>query len=166
MGDLLKSGIPISLNHKNGQNILETFGNAFGVQNQRYDAIQNINQRVSDFKKANGITTPYETVYDPEADAYNALRTAIEHSDQSGAKLEYQKLAQKIDPAKIQKHFKESLLRPFTGSKANDVKFYNSLDEIGKREYQEAKDLRAARLSMVQSLGGTSPHFPSTKSPQ
>jgi hypothetical protein len=159
MKDLLMSGIPISMRIRNGTKILESFGNAFGVQNQRYDAVQNIHQRADDFKKKNGITTPYETVYDPEADAYNTLRNAIERGDQSGAKAEYQKLAQKIAPAKIQKHFKESLSRPFTGSKANDAKFYNSLDEQGKQEYKEAKDLRAARLKMVESLGGTAPNF-------
>jgi hypothetical protein len=42
----------------------------------------------------------------------------------------------------------------FTGSKENDAKFFNSLSEVGKMEFKEAKDLRAARLSAVESLAG------------
>ena len=152
MGDLLKSGIPISLSRKNGQNILESFGNAMGVQNQRYDAEQNIQQKAADFKSANNIKTPYETVYNPDADKFAALRNFIQEGNQKSAQVEFNKLAQTVPPEKIYEHFKLSLNRSLTGSKANDAKFYNGLNEVGKMEYKEAKDLQKSRLRLALSL--------------
>jgi hypothetical protein len=152
MKDLLKSGIPISFSHKNGQTVLESFGNAFGVQNQHYDAIQNIQQRAQDFKSALGIKSAYETIYDADEDKYKALRDAMQDGNQKSMQTEFTKLKQTTPPSKIREHFKLSLSRPFTGSAANDSKFYNSLDERGKDELQEAKDLRKARLRMINSL--------------
>jgi hypothetical protein len=159
MKDVLESGIPISMRIQNGSKILESFSNAFGVQNQRYDAVQNIQQRIADWKSKQGIKTPYETVYDPAADVYNGLRNAIDSGDKSGAVKEYQKLSQKITPAKIQQHFKESLSRPLTGSKAHDDAFFNSLDDVGKSEFREALNLRNARLAAVSSLTGNSQSY-------
>ena len=154
MTDLLKSGIPISFNRKNGQNVLESFGNAFGVQNQRYDAVQNIYQKAADFKAAHNIKTPYETIYNPDEDKFKALRNAVYEGNQPLAKKEYDKLKLEIPPDKIRDHFRRSLTMSFTGSKENDLKFYNSLGEVGKQEFKEAKDLRAARLTAVESLAG------------
>jgi hypothetical protein len=154
MTDLLKSGIPISFNRKNGQNVLESFGNAFGVQNQRYDAVQNIYQKAADFKAENKIQTPYETIYNPDEDKFKALRNAVYDGNQPLAKKEYEKLKLEIPADKIRDHFRRSLTMTFTGSKENDLKFYNSLNEIGKMEFKEAKDLRAARLAAVESLAG------------
>jgi len=54
--------------------------------------------------------------------------------------------------AKIRQHFQLSFSHPFTGSRANDAKFYSGLDETGKQEFKEAQDLRQARLRMVMSL--------------
>ena len=152
MKDLLKSGIPIAFNHRNGQTVLETFGNAFGVQNQRYDAVQNIHQKVTDWKSANGIKDSYEVLYNPDADKFNSLRTAIQEGNKKEAQAQFDKLKQTVPPSKIYQHFKDSLNRPMTGSRANDLKFYNSLNEEGKIEFKEAKDLQRARLNSVMSL--------------
>ena len=160
MGDLLKSGIPISMNHKNGQNILETFGNALGVQNQRYDAQQNIQQKAADFKSANNIKIAYETIYNPDDDKFSALRNAINEGNQKLAQTEFNKLKGIIPSAKIYQHFKLSLNRTLTGSRANDQKFYNGLNEVGKREYKMAQDLQRSRLKMALSLKTTSPETP------
>jgi hypothetical protein len=160
MGDLLKSGIPISMNHKNGQNILETFGNALGVQNQRYDAQQNIQQKAADFKSANNIKVPYETIYNPDDDKFSALRNAIHEGNQKLAQSEFNKLKGIIPPSKIYQHFKLSLNRTLTGSRANDQKFYNGLNEVGKIEYKMAQDLQRSRLKMALSLKTTLPETP------
>ena len=150
--DLAKMAIPISLKSRLGTSMWEQFLNAFGVQNQRWDAVQTLNERVQKFKKDNGITTPYETSYNQDEDKYAKLRLAIQDDKKSEAQDEFRKLSKEIPTYKIQEHFRLSYSHPLTGSKANDEKFYKSLDENGKQEFREAQDLRDARLKMVMSL--------------
>jgi hypothetical protein len=150
--DLAKMPIPISMKSKLGQRWWEAFLNSFGVQEQRWDSIQTIEQKAADFKKKNNLTSPIDVTYDQEKDVFAALRSAIENSQPDRAKQEYAKLKATVPTDKIQKHFKTSLTHPFTGSKTGDQKFFNSLDEAGKMEFKEAKDLRQARLRMIESL--------------
>lgn len=152
--DFAKMPIPISIKPRLGNRWWETFLNAFGIQEQRYDAVQNIRQKSAEFKRQNNIVDANETIYNAEKDPYESLKIAIQEGDRTVAKSQFDKLKATIPQAKILLHFKDSLNRPFTGSKANDIKFYNSLDEEGKRQFQEAKDLNNARLKMVQSLAG------------
>ena len=152
MADLLKSGIPIAFNHKHGQTLLETFGNAIGVQNQRYDAVQNIQQKAADWKAEHNIKDSYETLYNPDADKFNALRTALQEGNKAEAQKQFDVLKQTIPASEIYRHFRMSLNRSITGSAANDRAFVSSLDSVGKGEYKEAKDLQKARLQSVLSL--------------
>ena len=152
MTDLLKSGIPISLNRKQGATILESFGNAMGVQNQRYDAVQNIQQKIQDFKAAQDIKEPHETIYNIDDDKFAALRLAVQAGRQEQAQAEFDKLKAEMPAAKIKEHFKLSWSRPLTGSGDLDRKFVATLNDIGKQEWKEAQDLRKARIRMVQAL--------------
>ena len=133
--------------------------NSFGVQEQRYDAVQNIDQKIADWKKSNGITSPVDIVYDAEKDKFAALRAYLENGDRAGAQKEYDRLKTQIPPQQIAKHFKQSLERPLTGSKANDAKFYQSLDEAGKDEFKQAKALKDARYHMVLELNSNGTPF-------
>jgi len=150
--DALKMPIPISMKSRLGQKWWEGFLNSFGVQNQRYDAVQTIQQKASDFKKKLGVVNPNETLYNIEQDKYAALRMALQDGSRKEAQAQFNKLKATTPPAKIYEHFKDSLSRPLTGSKANDAKFLASLDALGRQEYKEAKDLQQARLQMVLSL--------------
>lgn len=150
--DAMKMPVPISIKPRLGQRWWETFLNSFGVQEQRWDATQTINNRATEWKKANKITDTFETVYDPEADKYARLRMAVENDNREQSQAEYDKLKATIKPADIKEHFKRALTKPFTGSKLNETKFKGSLTEQGKEEYKEAVDLRQARLKMIQSL--------------
>lgn len=150
--DLATMPIPISMKSRNGQKWWEGFMNSFGVQTQRQTPVQTIQSKAADFKQKNNITSPYETVYDSTKDEYQPLRMAIQDGDQKRAQEQFDKLSKTTPPGKIKQHFKDSLLRPFTGSKHNDAKFYDSLDEGGKKEFDEAKDLQRAWLKMVMSL--------------
>ena len=150
--EMVKMPIPISMRSKLGAKWWESFLNAFGVQEQRWDAVQTIGQRAADFKKENKITSPVDITYNQEKDQYAALRAAVENGQKDRAQSEYDKLASVISPSKMQEHFKLSLSRPFTGSKANDQKFYASMDNVGRQEFDEAKALRLARLKSLMSL--------------
>lgn len=155
--DALKMPIPISVKPRAGERWWETFLNSLGVQEQRWDASQTIQQKVSDFKKKRGITDPYETIYNQEADKFAAVRNALQNGNATEIKSELDKLEKAgTTKAQIYKHFNLSLGRPLTGSRANDLAFENSLDATGKEELKEAKDLNAARLEMLQEvLAGT-----------
>ena len=150
--DALQMPVPLPLKSKRGQSWWEQFLNSFGVQEQRYDAVQNIDQKIADWKKSNGVTSPVDIVYDAEKDKFAALRAYLENGDRAGAQKEYDRLKTQISPQQIAKHFKQSLERPLTGSKANDSKFYQSLDEAGKDEFKQAKALKDARYHMVLEL--------------
>jgi len=150
--DLVKMPVPISLSPKAGQKWWESFVGSLGVQNQRWDAIQTINERVKAFKKDNNIVTPTEIIYNQQEDKFAALRLAIENDDKALAEKEYQKLKASVPTQKIQEHFKLSYSHPLTGSKENDAKFVKGLDATVKEEYKEAMQLRQARLQMIKSL--------------
>jgi len=157
--DALQMPVPLPLKSKRGQSWWEQFMNSFGVQEQRYDAVQNIDQKIADWKKSNGITSPVDIVYDAEKDKFAALRAYLENGDRAGAQKEYDRLKTQIPPQQIAKHFKQSLERPLTGSKANDAKFYQSLDEAGKDEFKQAKALKDARYHMVLELNSNGTPF-------
>jgi hypothetical protein len=165
--DMLISPMPISITPRAGQKWWESALNAFGVQNQRWDAVQTLNEKVQAWKAKNLPKSPVDMVYDADNDHYAPLKRAVEDNDQAAAKKEYVKLLASTPPKvihrqsgdisespeeQVQQHFKLSYDRPFTGSKAHDKQFLQSLDATGKQEYQEASDLRQARLKMIQSL--------------
>lgn len=150
--DALKLPIPISMKSNLGQSWWNEFCTSLGVQSQHYDAIQTIQSKAAAYKAAHGIGSPVNFSYDMEKDKFAALRLAIENDQEDRARAEYAKLLETVPNLKIQQHFKLSLSHPFTGSAAGDAGFYNSLDAAGRREFQEAKDLRAARLAMVRAL--------------
>ena len=152
--DLAKTPIPISLKPRAGDKWWETFLNSFGVQEQRWDAVQTIGSKVAEFKKAHNITSPVDIVYDREKDQYANLKLAIDNSDENTAKNEVSKLVKSgVDKSKIREHFQRSLTpdrRPahtFTRKPSLE-----SLDATGKEEYKEAMDLRKARLEMIKSV--------------
>jgi hypothetical protein len=165
--DVLTSPIPMSVKPLAGKKWWEAAMSAFGVQDQRWDAVQALNERVQAWKAKNAPKSPVDIVYDADNDRYAPLKRAVEDDDQAAAKKEYAKLVAstppKVIPRKsgditespedqVQQHFKLSYNRPFTGSKAYDEQFLQSLDATGKQEYQEASDLRQARFKMIQSL--------------
>jgi hypothetical protein len=80
--DAAKMPLPISMKPRAGQKWWEAFLNAFGVQEQRWDAVQTIQSKASEYKKSHNITSPVDIVYDREKDQYANLRTAIENSDE------------------------------------------------------------------------------------
>ena len=150
--DALKMPIPISMKSNLGQSWWNEFCTSLGVQSQHYDAIQTIQSKAAAYKAAHGISSPVNFSYDMEKDKFAALRLAIENDQEGQARAEYAKLLETVPAVKIQQHFKLSYSHPFTGSAAGDAGFYRDLDPAGKREFQEAKDLRAARLAMVRAL--------------
>jgi hypothetical protein len=150
--DLVSMPVPISLKSRLGQKWWEYFVNSLGVQEQRYDTQQTIAQKAQDWKAKNGIKSPVDIVYNADEDKYAALKLALRDGDQEAAQAQFNKLKQTTSAAKIHKHFKESLNRPWTGSKAADAKFFSTLDDGGKQEFKNAQEAKQKELSLVMKL--------------
>lgn len=150
--DLATSSIPLSLRKRDDQSLWEAFLNSFGVGTTRYDTVQNIQQKVSEFKKANGIKNAYEETYDPDSDKYRPLRVAIESGNETAAKKALEELKKMMNIGKIREHFYLSYNHPFTGSRANDIKFQKGLKPAELQELKEAQDLRKQRLQFFQKI--------------
>jgi len=145
--DLAKTAIPISLRHNPEQTLLESIGNALGVQNKRYSAIADVHKMVEEFKKANNITSPVEMIYNADNDPYHLLKTGLALGNDNMA---FTALRDMIDGKtvplrKIYEYFREYPHHAFTGSRANDAKMVAGLSEDQRKIYndavQERKDM-------------------------
>lgn len=91
---------------------------------------------------------------------YQQLRYALEDGDLERAKTEFVKLKESMDAAKISKGFRESINHPFTGSKATDETFRESLKGYDRQMFNQALRTRENILNSFGAIGGstTAPH--------
>jgi len=123
------------------------------VGTTRFDSVQTIQQKAQEFKAKNGLLDKAHTdVYDPDEDKYRPLRIAVENGDSTKAKKELDTLKATMPLQKIKQHFSLSYNHPFTGSRATDAKFEQSLSSAEKQEFKQAWDLRKQRLQFFQKI--------------
>lgn len=152
VGELLANYIPITARSIPGVRMLtETSRNSpvspleqlmgsLGLKISRYSPITKTYQMASEWKKSVGL--PMDTGSYPTS-KYQQLRYSLEDGDMEKAKAEYKKLRDAgMVPSKITSGFKESIDHPFTGSKATDLKFKQSLNADGKTAYEMALQRR------------------------
>jgi hypothetical protein len=95
-------------------------------------------QLAEQYKKSTGVRqAPGEFVYDKDKDVYRGLRNAILFSDPQHAASEIDKVLKSgVNLKDISDHFRRYAHSNFTGSKKNEIGFYNSLSEDNKKIYQ------------------------------
>lgn len=153
LSDAAKTAIPISakgLFAGREQNLFESVLNAFGVTEHRESPLGDIYKKAQEWKTQNKIATESgEFIYDAEKDPYRQIRLAAQYSDVAAVRSEIGKAeSEGLTRAKIVKHFQMLASHPFTGSKANDVKFTKSLSNDEKKTLadamQERKNIKQA----------------------
>lgn len=131
----------------------ESFMGAMGVQASRYSPISKTYQAAKDWKKANGIADD-KGVY--PVSKYQQLRYSLEDGDLDRARIEYKKLIDAGEKrTKISDGFRESILQPFTGSTATDLKFKKSLSGDERLTYDAAVKKRHEILRRYQFMRGS-----------
>lgn len=157
--DFATIGVPISLRATGEQHLFESFLNAVGITNRRWDAIVQMYKVAEKYKRP----APVEFIYDPEKDPFRPLKQALTYGSAGDASLEVQKLVREggYTLAKLDEHFRNYSRAPFTGSAAGDRAMLKDLSETRKKLYGEAvaekkamfEKWRAARADAAPLLG-------------
>lgn len=162
MAELLANYIPITARQipgirqltETGRNQtvtpLEQLAGSLGMKISRHSPITKTYQAARDWKEANGM--PEDKGSYPVS-KYQQLRYSLEDGDLERARSEYQKLIDSGEKrAKISEGFRESILHPFTGSQANDLKFKKSLKPEDRALYDLAVRKRHEILKRYQAM--------------
>lgn len=131
---------------------LEQILSSAGIQVHRYSPITKVYPLAHDWVKKNYPEDVQRGTY--PVSKYQQLRYALEDNDAEKAHKEIERLVEGgMKRADIGKAFKLSVNHPFTGSKAHDKEFYNSLDEDDKQRFDAAVERRKEILRRFMSLG-------------
>lgn len=139
--DLLKTAVPIPFSGatRADQTVWEGFLGSMGLKSNRESPAQYMGRLGDQFKKRLGKASPYEEIYDADADKYLPLRTALQDGDPREAHTALLKLAQTMPEKDIEKSIHTRLTRPFSGSKAHEQIFYKQLSKDDKAIYEAAQ---------------------------
>lgn len=133
----------------------EQLAGSAGLKISAYSPQTDVYKLVSDWKKNSKnpkLVAEYERdshTTNPESD-YKPLREALMNDDDSQALKEYKKLLVTKSPTVINSAFEHP--RPFTGSLANDRRFFQSLNDEDKALFIRARDERKETLAKFRKL--------------
>lgn len=139
-----------------GQALLASAGvpaRTYGKQQQLYEVLDNWRSKQTD--------PAIKEAYDRQrqethvTSIYGPLRMALNSDNMNQAKTEYQKLLTSRTPARIRTALTPS--RPFTGSKATEMKFKASLSPQEQKLYDEARAERVRLLNRFDQMGSAAP---------
>lgn len=142
IGDTISNAVPISMRSSAEQSIWTSLLNAFGGSVRRDNDIGRVYQEAAKWKEKNNIRTqPGEFIYDSTKDIYRPLKLALLDGYPEAAAKEYQKLiaSKVVTPGQVLKHFQTYAHAPFSGSRKNERRFYESLTKDQQHAYQGAK---------------------------
>jgi hypothetical protein len=153
--DYVGTAIPISVKgafQGREKTLLESLMNSTGLTMRRATATASIQTKMGEWMTKNKIQRgPGEFIYDPDKDQYRSIRLAAQEGDVAATKAEIEKAVKAgVSRAKIIKHFSDATRQPVTGSRANDLKFYNSLSDDDKKTFSEAKKEKAKVFSIIR----------------
>jgi hypothetical protein len=154
--DFASNVIPITVKQRDDQNIWESALSAFAVNTRRYSADREISEVARDWKKQNAKSSP-EIVYNADADVYRPLRLAIEDRDSKKTLDALNEIEKTVPRGKAIHHVIVYYGRPFTGSRANDIKFEKSLTGTEKKTLQKAREERRQAKAFFESVIQKSP---------
>lgn len=139
--DAVNTAVPISLRHNREQSILDSILISLGVTARKYSDVGNAYKLANDWRKKAGVKERPEVIYDPDKDDLYGLKVDLWNDDQAVAIKEIKRLIEsgKSTPRKLKDHFNAYASSPFTGSRANDAKFFASLGKDDKITVESAK---------------------------
>lgn len=148
--DSVKNVMPISLRNSRERKLWESMMNSFGVNARRYNATDDAFKLANAWKEKNGIQERGEFIYDAEKDPLRGLKIALSQEDDAGAAKEIKKIfdSKVYDRKRLDAYFKRYASMPFTGSKANDIKFIKSLNEDERKTVEAAKQHKRDMLKL------------------
>jgi hypothetical protein len=156
--DYVRSPIPISLRglvDKREQTVLEAFLNSMGITNRRDTSNDETYKLAQSWKEAHGVGEPGEFIYDPDKDPYRRIKLALVFSkpEDAAQEISIALKEKKIDPEKLENYFERYGTTAFTGSRANDRVFYQSLTADQKKTFDAAVAERAKlRTNLVEAF--------------
>jgi hypothetical protein len=156
--DYVRSPIPISLRglvDKREQTVLEAFLNSMGITNRRDTSNDETYKLAQSWKEAHGVGEPGEFIYDPDKDPYRRIKLALVFSkpEDAAQEISIALKEKKIDPEKLENYFERYGTTAFTGSRANDRVFYQSLNDDQKKTFDRAVAERAKlRTNLVEAF--------------
>ena len=123
---------------------LEQLAGSMGLKISRYSAITQTHQIAAQWMDKQGISREQGTY---PTSKFTPLRYALEDADLPRAEKEWKKLVgDNGDEKKLAEGFKSSINHPFTGNKARDEDFANSLKGKDRLMYDRALEVRQGIL--------------------
>jgi hypothetical protein len=146
--DIAQTPIPISLKGAisgQEQTLFDSFLNSVGIVAKRDSASSDIAKLAEDWRKKNKVSgEPGEFIYDAEKDKYRPIRLAAERGDVAVVRSEIAKAIAKdgITENQVYQHFRKMQSHNFSGSRAHEQDFVDSLTADQKNIYADAKKER------------------------
>jgi len=136
---------------------LEQFMGALGIKVSRFAPAQQIFPLAKKWEEAQPGYKVDRGVY--PTSAYTPLKYALEDADYDQANKLYEAMLvdAKGNSAKVSKGLVESINRPFTDSRADDMKFYESLNDHDKQVFDAAVARRKLLLLRFQQMRANAP---------
>lgn len=128
---------------------LEQLAGSLGLKISRHSPITKVHQLAAEWMDSQKIERP-TGVY--PTSKFQQLRYALEDGDMARATGEWKKLVGDGDERKLRDGFKQSINHPFTGNKARDREFADSLKEKDRIIYDHALEVRQGILDKFDSL--------------
>ena len=138
--DAASTIIPISLRTNRERKLWESLLNSIGITERRWSDVDDAFKLAADWKEKNAVPIRGEFIYDPNKDILRPLKVALNHGDEVGAAKEIKALidSKRYTMPRLVQYFDRYAEMPFTGSRANDRKFMQTLTEDQKMTVQAA----------------------------
>jgi hypothetical protein len=130
----------------------ESLISSSGLRTIRHSEITKARKLGREWQKANG-SEHVDEVHPPSK--YVGVKNALEDGDNARAMKEYGKLLATMPKDKADTGFRSSLMKPFSGSLANEKAFAASLDADDRATYQAAMTKRGRMLAAFTRMSAT-----------
>jgi hypothetical protein len=130
----------------------ESLISSSGLRTIRHSEITKARKLGREWQKANG-SEHVDEVHPPSK--YVGIKNALEDGDNARAMKEYGKLLATMPKEKADTGFRSSLMKPFSGSLANEKAFVASLDADDRATYQAAMTKRGRMLAAFTRMSAT-----------
>jgi N12 class adenine-specific DNA methylase len=130
----------------------ESLISSSGLRTIRHSEITKARKLGREWQKANG-SEHVDEVHPPSK--YVGIKNALEDGDNARAMKEYGKLLATMPKDKADTGFRSSLMKPFSGSLANEKAFVASLDADDRATYQAAMTKRGRMLAAFTRMSAT-----------
>jgi hypothetical protein len=150
--DGVSTAFPISLRTSRERSLAESLMNGMGITARRWNDVDDAFKLAQKWKDKNGVGMKGEFIYDANKDPLRPLKIALSNGDERGSTKEIKALidSKKMSVGKLNEYFNHYSTMPFTGSGANDKKFFETLNDDQKKTVESAKQHKQAIRKLYQ----------------